>query len=169
MNTEEIKKEVVKDEIIHDKPKRGRKPKEKASEPQFTEADLQEFKQWKAERSNKEKSSSSIVLEEGSEDKIRQKWKEESRLVKGIFRCHEPVGGQIMFPFRKYKWDQTKWYTLVDGETYEIPLAVARHLNENCSYAVHSHIMDAQGKPTVDRSGKKISRMSFESLEFTSG
>lgn len=99
------------------------------------------------------------------QDKVREMWKEESKLVKGVFRCHEPRGGSVTFSFRKYKWDPTRRYTFVDGEQYEIPLAVARHLNQNCSYERHSHILDAQGNPSVDRN-KKVSRMNFESLEF---
>lgn len=101
-----------------------------------------------------------------SHDPVRMKWKEESRLVKGIFRCHEPRGGSVTFSFKKYKWDPTKTYTLVDGHEYELPLAVARHLNQNCNYSVHQHILDSQGKPILDVGGKQVSRMNFESLEF---
>ena len=100
-----------------------------------------------------------------SEDPKYALWKEESKLVKGVFRCHEPRGGSVKFYFKKYKWDPVKEYTLVDGEQYEIPLAVARHLNQNCSYQRHSHVLDKNGNPSVDRN-KMVSRMNFESLEF---
>lgn len=101
-----------------------------------------------------------------STDPIYLKWKEESKLVKGIFRCHEPRGGSVTFSFRKYKWDAVKTYTMVDGEEYEIPLSVARHLNNNCNYFEHTHILDSHGKPIVDRVGKKVSRMNFDSKDF---
>jgi len=127
---------------------------------EFTDADIAEFKAWKEAKAKENQ----MTCDAADEDKVYRMWKEEKRIVKGIFRCREPEGGTITFPFRKYKWDKTKWYTMVDGETYEVPLAVARHLNKNCSYEVHSHILDSQGNPTV--SGKPKSRMNFESTEF---
>lgn len=100
------------------------------------------------------------------ENSVYAKWKEESRMVKGIFRCHEPRGGCVTFSFRKYKWDSTKRYTMHDGQEYEVPLCVARHLNKNCNYVEHTHILDAQGKPILNEAGKKVSRMNFDSLDF---
>lgn len=101
-----------------------------------------------------------------SQDPVYLKWKEESKMVKGIFHCHEPKGGCVTFSFRKYKWDPVRTYTMYDGEEYEVPLAVARHLNNNCTYYEHTHILDANGQPSVDRRGKKVSRMNFESKDF---
>lgn len=101
-----------------------------------------------------------------SDNPVYLKWKEESKMVKGVFRCHEPRGGSVKFSFKKYKWDPVKTYTMIDGREYEIPLAVARHLNQNCNYPVHQHILDARGNPILDVGGKKVSRMNFESLEF---
>ena len=138
---------------------RKRAPNKK---PEFTDAELAEFKAWKEQRAVKE----TISCAAADDDAIYRMWKEESKIVKGIFRCREPDGGSVKFSFRKYKWDPIKWYTMVDGRTYEIPLAVARHLNKNCSYAVHSHILDQDGNPTLDTSGKTKSRMNFESTEF---
>ena len=109
------------------------------------------------------------VLEKAPEishSAVYLKWKEESKMVKGIFRCHEPQGGCVKFSFKKYKWDPVKTYTFYDGMEYEIPLAVARHLNQNCNYPIHSYIMDVQGRPIVDRAGKKFQRMNFQSLDF---
>lgn len=121
-------------------------------------------------RSTKEESSTAVEEVETStsvaHDPIYLQWKEESRLVKGIFRCHEPRGGSVTFSFKKYKWDPMKRYTLFDGNEYELPLSVARHLNQNCNYYVHQHILDKDGRPIVDQQGKKRSRMNFESLEF---
>jgi hypothetical protein len=99
-------------------------------------------------------------------DPIYLKWKEESRMVKGIFRCHEPRGGSVTLSYKKYKQDPVKTYTFRDGETYEIPLGLARHLNNKCNYQVHSYILDSQGKPMVDYAGSKVSRMNFDSLDF---
>jgi len=142
------------------KPGRKAKPKEDNT-PTFTDEEVAEFKAWKASR----RKALEVKCDAPEDDKIYRKWKEESRLVKGVFRCREPEGGNVTFAFKKYKWDKTKWYTLYDGETYEIPLAVARHLNQNCGYEVHSHILGADGLPTVNRNKTK-SRMNFESTEF---
>lgn len=144
------------------------KVEEKASEVKeeskisfnFSDEEISEFKAWKARK----KAQHTIVSDK--EDRVYQMWKEERRIVKGVFRCRQPEGGSVNFSFRKYKWDPTKRYDLADGETYEIPLAVARHLNDNCGYPVHSHILGADGKPKRDVRGKIKSRMNFESTEF---
>lgn len=156
-------KKVVKDEVITLEKKEAAReaPKEQASF-EFSDADIQEFKDWKKEKEIK----TSIRADTPEDDKLYRLWKEESRMVKGIFRCRQPAGGNVKFCFRKFKWDKTKWYTMFDGETYEVPLAVARHLNNNCNYPVHSHILGADGNPLLDVGGKKESRMNFESTEF---
>jgi len=168
--TKTEKQDVV--EKIADLKKRRRKSKEPAfteeellesKEPAFTEEELLEFKEWKKSKSDAASMATTVTP---SDDKIYRMWKEESRMVKGIFRCHEPPGGSVTFPFRKYKWDQTKTYEMTDGEVYEVPLAVARHLNQNCSYPVHSHILGPDGRTQLNTQGKKRQRMSFESTEF---
>lgn len=87
------------------------------------------------------------------------------RVVRGMFRCYEPRGGSMTFSFKKYKGDEVLKYTMVDGDIYEIPLMVAKHLNQQCHYPKHTHVLDANGKPSVEV-GKKVQRCSFESLEF---
>lgn len=160
------------DTKVAEKPKTGRKKPakvpvsaEKAETSfEFSDKDVQEFQQWKKDKEIKE--TADFTCGSADDDKVYRKWKEESRLVKGVFRCREPEGGSVKFAFRKYKWDQTQWYTMFDGEVYEVPLAVARHLNKNCNYPIHSHILGPDGNPTVDRAGKTKSRMNFESTEF---
>jgi hypothetical protein len=98
-------------------------------------------------------------------EEMKKDRERDHKMVKGIFRCYEPPGGSFTFSFKKHKGDHILKYTMVDGETYEVPLMVAKHLNQNCWYPRHSHVMDMNGKPTVDV-GKKINRCSFESLEF---
>lgn len=101
-----------------------------------------------------------ITDEEG-----RQMREKDHRIVKGIFRCYEPRGGSMTFSFKKHKGDEVLKYTMVDGDIYEIPLMVAKHLNQNCYYPRHSHVLDANGHPSIEV-GKKVQRCSFESLEF---
>jgi hypothetical protein len=86
-------------------------------------------------------------------------------IVKGIFRFHEVPGGEMRFVYKFYKEDQVELYELKDGEVYSIPLGVARHLNKDCNYPVHSFMLDEYGKPIM-RIGQKVQRCSFQSLEF---
>lgn len=129
---------------------------------EFSDKDIQDFKEWKKLRELK----TSVTAPSPEDDKVRRAWKEESRMVKGVFRCREPEGGNVEFFFKKYKWDPVQHYVMFDGEVYEVPLAVARHLNKNCNYPIHSHILGPDGRPTIDRTGKVKSRMNFESTEF---
>lgn len=164
--------------IASDKPKKRGRPKKiketevvetpeqaEAKEPEtafeFSDDDVQEFKKWKQERELRNQT----VDRDSKHDALIEAWKEDSRLVKGIFRCREPAGGSVSFFFRKYKFDPTVKYDMVDGEEYTIPLGVAKHLNHNCNYPVHSHILGADGQPVLN-TGKMESRMNFESLEF---
>lgn len=100
-----------------------------------------------------------------SNEELRKARERDNKIVKGVFRCFEPRGGSITFSFKKHKGDQVLKYTMIDGDTYEIPLMVAQHLNGNCWYPKHTHVLDAAGKPSIEV-GKKVQRCSFESLEF---
>jgi len=100
-----------------------------------------------------------------SSERMKEMKKKDHKKVKGIFRCYEPRGGSMMFSFKKYKGDDIVQYNMKDGEVYEIPLMVAKHLNQNCWYPKHTHVLDMNGNPSVEV-GKKVQRCSFESLEF---
>lgn len=99
-------------------------------------------------------------------DKDREK-------VKGIFHNYETRGGSIKFPFRGYKGDPIEWYEFTDGQTYEIPLGVAKHLNKNCwvpSYekmASDGTMRGVSGRNTGRMHVvRKVRRFGFQSLEF---
>lgn len=85
--------------------------------------------------------------------------------VRGKFIFHELPGGVVKFPFKKWKGDTLEFFTLKDGEIYTLPLGVAKHLNKNCSYPIHSYMQDESGKVS-QRVGQTVRRMSFQSLEF---
>ena len=93
----------------------------------------------------------------------------ENEKVKGIFKCYEVPGGQVSFFFRGNthgkRGDKIERYDMIDGHVYEVPLAVAKHLNNNCYYPVHSYQKDESGKP-VTRIGQKVHRVGFQSLDF---
>lgn len=85
--------------------------------------------------------------------------------VKGIFRFHEAPGQTLHFNYREFKEDPIERYSLEDGKICTIPLGVAKHINKNLWYPVHSHTMDEYGK-TSTRIGQKVRRATFQSLEF---
>lgn len=85
--------------------------------------------------------------------------------VKGKFIFHEVPGGSMAFVFKAYKGDKVEHYDLRDGEIYTLPLGVAKHLNKNCWYPIHTHALDEHGKPSI-KIGQKVRRCSFQSLEF---
>lgn len=95
-------------------------------------------------------------------DYLRDKDREK---VRGIFRFFEVPGGEIHFVHRVYKQDPIERYDLVDGQVYELPLGIARHLNKNGWYPIHQYAMDENGKHSM-KIGQKVRRFGFQSLEF---
>jgi trehalose-6-phosphate synthase len=112
-----------------------------------------------------------------AKEKLARFMKEEMRIVKGVFQNFENPGAELRLQVRKYKghfFDQV----LKDGEECDVPLYIARHLNGidvtaehingklgTCSYEVHSHLMDANGVPILNRANRK-KRYGFQSMEF---
>lgn len=96
---------------------------------------------------------------------LDKQYAEESKLVKGVFKNIECPGGTESFAFRKFPQDPIRMYELADGQTYEIPLAVARHINNTCNEKQHQWVVDAQGKKTVDVTRGR-QRFQFLSTEF---
>ncbi len=107
---------------------------------------------------------------------LKKMWEEEKQIVHGRFLCFEPRGGCVTFAFRKYEWDHPTQYTFKDGEEYDIPLSVARHLNgiditakaidgkiNTCAYAVHNYKQNASGGTSVDI-GKYVRRYAFQTM-----
>ena len=98
-------------------------------------------------------------------DLIASKHKEESKLVKGVFKNLEAPGGMLEFPFREYPQDPVRMYKLEDGKTYEVPLCVAKHINKTCNERAHNYVVDVEGRKTIDMT-KKRQRYQFLSTEF---
>lgn len=90
----------------------------------------------------------------------------DKELVKGVFKFYEVPGGIMEFVYRKYgKKEVPQKYSMIDGQVYTIPLGVAKHLNNDCWYPVHSYAMDENGKSS-QRISQKVKRCGFQSLEF---
>lgn len=85
--------------------------------------------------------------------------------ITGVFKCFEPAGGCLEMTALAYPGETPVKYTFVDGEEYTIPKYVAKRLESEFQgigtwYPTHSHILDANGKPTVV-TGKKNHRFGF--------
>jgi hypothetical protein len=96
---------------------------------------------------------------------LRYQRDKDREMVKGIFRFYEVPGGSISFVYKAYKEDPVERFDFVDGQVYNVPLGVAKHLNKNGSYPIHTYATDGDGKPLM-KVGQKVRRFSFQSLEF---
>ena len=93
--------------------------------------------------------------------------------VTGIFRFFEVPGGVLRFSYLEFKGDKVEKYEMYDGETYSVPLGVARHLNKNGWYPTYDYVKTEQplragniDEGITMRVAKKIRRFGFQSLQF---
>lgn len=100
------------------------------------------------------------------EKNLRAMYEADQQPVRGVFKYYEVPGGFIELVYKKYKWDKLERYTFYDNQIYTIPLGVAKHLNTNPKYNVYQYETDPV-RGAVAVVGKKVSRMGFQSLEFT--
>lgn len=139
--------------------------------------------------------SAHVVDKEASKAKLQEFMKEETRTVRGIFQCFETPGSSTTIVVKKYP-GQTFVKNMTDGQEYEIPLYVARHLNGHdhtagalgdaskrntnigtCSYPVHGYVLENKNaSPNINMDvgipvpivgiAKRVKRYGFQSLEF---
>lgn len=131
-------------------------------------ANLQENEVNKALQPVKELGNQSATHEKGvKKPKVNLKYQRDKdrEPVKGIFRFYEVPGGRLEFVFKVHKDDPVEKFDLFDGQIHTIPLGVAKHLNKNGAYPIHSYMMDENGKHTM-RIAQKVRRFGFQSLEF---
>ena len=109
-------------------------------------------------------------------------WRDrDAELVTGIFKNNECPGMPAEFMFKAYPGDEYKEWYFSDGEKYNIPRGIARHLNSGCCYNEYKLLPNETGqfgtRQAVVSDGsrrqndtmqvqKKIYRYSFQSLEF---
>lgn len=62
-------------------------------------------------------------------EKIKKMQKEGEKLVKGVFEFIDAQGGWLPFSYRWYPGEPIRTVTINHGEIIEIPLDLARHLN----------------------------------------
>lgn len=97
--------------------------------------------------------------------RLKAAMKEDSKLVKGIFKNIEAPGGDLEFSYRAYRDEPIRVYYFKDGETYEIPLGVAKHINRQCTYKKSKFLIDKDGKQIIG-ADKPIQRYQFISTEY---
>jgi len=78
--------------------------------------------------------------------KIEKLQAEDSKISKIRFINHKSKGGLLEFTFKKYKEDPYIDYKLKDGETYDLPMAVINHINNDCIEPLREYEKDAYGK-----------------------
>lgn len=133
---------------------------------------------------------------EAAKEQLEKFIKDDVRKVKGTFRCYETPGSTTRIQIRKYKDVPMFDMSMMDGQVYEVPLYVARHLNgtditatkldgkvNTCSYPVHGYKWNQGSEAPQSAMGaipngpagipvpllnvaKRVRRYGFESLEF---
>ena len=124
--------------------------------------EIEETKTIEIEKSSVEKPKKST---RSKKNKKSAAWEKDHKMVKGIFKFHEVPGGELRFPFIKYKGDSPAAYILKDGETCEVPYMVAKHLNEGGKYPIHKYAVDEEGK-ALQKVGQWVDRFSFQPIGF---
>lgn len=107
---------------------------------------------------------------------LEEQYRIDHQIVKGVFKNFKQKNEPVRFVFRKYKEDPIDWYPkdvngkkqyFHDGKTYEIPLMVANHLNNNCYREIHTNAQDDNGKPLPESIvGSKQHRFAFMNTDF---
>ena len=90
---------------------------------------------------------------------------ENAKPVTGVFKNLEAPSGDLEFVYREFKGDPLRSYYFKDGETYTIPLGVAKHINKQCKYKRSKYLLDKNGVPAIS-SDKPIQRYQFVSTDF---
>lgn len=90
-------------------------------------------------------------------------------LVTCMFKCLEPLGGNVKFTACPYEGTEETWI-FEDGKTYTVPYYVVKRFNDSYQgagvwYPTHAYVLDAAGKPIV-QTAKKNYRYMLSSTAF---
>lgn len=98
-------------------------------------------------------------------DSIEAMTPEKDKMVSGVFKNLECPGQPGFVGCRLYRGQNywQKWFH--DGEEATIPLSIARHINTNTKYPIHSFILDEKGN-YIKGTGQMRQRYEFVSKEF---
>jgi len=99
------------------------------------------------------------------EKKYKSDWERDHKMVRGKFSYLDCPGGTLTFPYHKYPDDEPSNWELQDGQIYDLPYMVAKHLATDVFYQVHKYELDEHGRKST-RIGKKLHRTNFQKLDF---
>lgn len=102
-----------------------------------------------------------------AEDKRIEARDRDSQLVTGIFKNLEVPGGDLEFSYKMYKEENPRIYSFLDGQSYTIPLGVAKHINNMTAVPIRDYAKNPDGtKQLVTIITSKRQRYQFLSKEF---
>lgn len=112
------------------------------------------------------RSANKKVTKEKRDELIKEMRKDHEKLVKGKFEFDDAKGGWLEFAYRIFPDDLLVTYKLVHGEICEIPLAMAKHLN-NTVHKIRTPgdqngFLPTRGTPSTYQ---KISRVKFITMD----
>ena len=102
-------------------------------------------------------------------EKIARERAYKAKLVTGKFLFNECPGGELKFSYREFPGDQKVDYVMRHDTVHTIPLGVAQHLNDRCSYPEYQHNLD-NGKAISAENMyvmSKVHRTSFIPMDFS--
>lgn len=103
-----------------------------------------------------------VDIAEAKKNRERQRARD-AELMVGVFKNLEAPNGSLRFGYKKYHGDPFETYELYDGETYQIPRGVVKHLNNNCFYKEYRHLKGEFGEAGV-RGGYNDGRLNAERM-----
>jgi hypothetical protein len=106
-----------------------------------------------------------VDQKKAAREELKKQWQDDSKLVKGVFHNVEAPGGDVKFAYKEYAQDPIRVYTFKDGESYTIPLGVAKHINRQCKYKKHKHLIDKDGNQ-IKAWDKPTTRYQFVSDDY---
>lgn len=100
------------------------------------------------------------------QEKIKKMRKEGEKMVKGMFEFIDAQGGWFDFNYRFFPGDPIRTIKLVHGEICDMPMILAKHLN-NCYKKVRlpPKELDENGRPVQGGSVTKLSRLRFTPVD----
>ncbi len=118
------------------------------------------------------------MSKEERERYFTQMREKDAEIVTGLFQNLENKGGSVVFQYKGWPGEEFKAYELRDGQKYQIPRGVARHLNNNCFYreyklepgqqefGMRTAFNDGRLKANQMQMSRKVHRYAFRSLDF---
>lgn len=100
------------------------------------------------------------------QEKIKKMRKEGEKLVKGMFEFIDAQGGWFDFSYRFFPGEPIRSYKITHGEIIEIPMIVAKHLNNiYVKVRIPSPELNEDGRAVKPGSMTKRSRTRFTPMD----